>query len=64
MIKLLWQKKLGLELESPMKKKIDVKISLSKLRIFIIILSKRLKEFVGRIFAREKYSSKGPVVKY
>ena len=59
-IKLPWQEKLGLELESLIKEKIDINMSLSKLRIFIIMLSKRLKEFVSRTFCKGKIWLKRP----
>lgn len=60
MIKLPWQKKLGLELKSPVKEKTDITISLSKLKIFITVLSKRLKEFVGKTFYKGKIQLRKP----
>lgn len=55
------QEKFKLELKSLIEKKRDIKMSLSKLRILIIALSERLKEFVGRTFCKEKIKLRKPI---
>lgn len=52
------QKKLELELKSFMEKMTITKMSLNKLEILIIILSKKLKEFVSKTFCKNKIQVK------
>lgn len=52
------QKKLELELKSFMEKMTITKMSLNKLEILIIILSKKLKEFVSKTFCKSKIQLK------